>query len=361
MAQRNQLSWGELRVGLFVLAGVTLLIMATFYVTGFGILSSKYGLITYLPEVSQLTKGAPVRLDGIDVGSVDDISVNPALGTEKEASKKSIVVSLRINSKFKENIRTDSRASLITEGLLGNRYVNISRGFSGDPLKNGDVVEGESEKGINTLVAQGANLAQHLNALSDNLNGLIDDVRAGHGSLGKFITDPTAYNNFNGVSAKINTLLGNVEAGQGTLGKLYTNDELYNRFNSAAGRVDSVLGAVQQQKGSLGKFIYDPSIHDNVSQFIGKSNAMLDDVHAGKGTLGKLVTDDSLFTKWKDAGENVATATAKFNSNQSTVGKLFTDPQLYDNLTGLTGDMRLLMNDFRQNPKKFLRVKFSIF
>jgi phospholipid/cholesterol/gamma-HCH transport system substrate-binding protein len=88
---------------------------------------------------------------------------------------------------------------------------------------------------------------------------------------------------------------------------------------------------------------------------------MLDDVHAGKGTLGKLVTDDSLFTRWKDAGENVATATAKFNSNQNTVGKLFTDPQLYDNLTGLTGDMRLLLNDFRQNPKKFLRVKFSVF
>ncbi|HLW98366.1 MAG TPA: MlaD family protein [Candidatus Acidoferrales bacterium] len=361
MAQRNQLSWGELRVGLFVLAGVTLLIMATFYVTGFGILASKYGLITYLPEVSQLTKGAPVRLDGIDVGSVDDISVNPALGNEKEASKKSIVVSLRINSKYKENIRTDSRASLITEGLLGNRYVNITRGFSGVPLKNGDVVEGESEKGINTLVAQGANLAQHLNALSDNLNGLIDDVRAGHGSLGRFITDPTAYNNFNGVSSKLNNMLANVEAGQGMIGKLYTSDDLYNKFNSATGRFDNILGAVQQQKGTAGKLIYDSSLHDNMNQFIGKGNAMFDDIHAGKGTLGKLVTDDSLFSKWREAGENVSTATAKFNSNQNTVGKLFTDPQLYDNITGLTGDMRLLLNDFRQNPKKFLRVKFSIF
>src|SRR5579863_1506014 len=104
MAQRNQLSWGELRVGLFVLAGVTLLIMATFYVTGFGILTSKYGLITYLPEVSGLTTGAPVRLDGIDVGSVDDIKVNSALGQGKDASSKSIVVSLRINTKFKDNI-----------------------------------------------------------------------------------------------------------------------------------------------------------------------------------------------------------------------------------------------------------------
>lgn len=361
MPQRNQLTWGELRVGLFVLAGVTVLIVAIFYVTGFGVLTSKYGLKTYLPEVSGLTTGAPVRLDGIDVGSVNDIRVNSALGEGKDAGKKSIVVSLRINSSFKENIRDDSRAALITEGLLGNRYVNITRGFTGNPLKNGDVVQGESERGINTLVEQGADLAQHLNALSDNLNGLIDDVRSGHGSLGKLITDPTAYDNFSGVSSKINSMLGNMEAGHGTLGKIYTNDELYNRFNSVAGKVDSVLGAVQQQKGSLGKFIYDPSIHDNVSQLVGKGNSLLDDVHAGKGTLGKLVTDDTLFMKYREAGENLATATAKFNSNQTTVGKLFSDPQLYDNLTGLTGDMRLLMNDFRQNPKKFLHVKFSVF
>jgi len=47
--------------------------------------------------------------------------------------------------------------------------------------------------------------------------------------------------------------------------------------------------------------------------------------------------------------------------NTTTAGKLFSGPKLYDDLAGLTGDMRLLIGDFRQNPKKFLRVKFSIF
>lgn len=361
MPQSNQLTWGELRVGIFVLAGVTLLIVAIFYVTGFEVFTSKYRLITYLPEVSGLTDGAPVRLDGIDVGSVEAIKVNSTLGQEENKSEKSIVVTLGISSKFKENIRTDSRASLITEGLLGNRYVNITRGFTGDALNPGAVVPGEGEKGINTLVAQGADLAQHLNALSDNLNGLIDDVRAGKGTLGKFITDNAAYNNFSDVAAKMNSMLTTVQAGEGTFGKLYTSDELYRKFNSGAGRADSVLAAIQEQKGTLGKFIYDPSLHDNANKFIAKGSAMLDDIHNGKGTIGKLATDDSLFTKLKEASENISTATSKFNSDQTTVGKLFNDPKLYDNLTGLTGDMRLLLNDFRQNPKKFLRVKFSIF
>ncbi len=84
-------------------------------------------------------------------------------------------------------------------------------------------------------------------------------------------------------------------------------------------------------------------------------------MRAGKGTLGKLATDDSLFAQYKQAGENLSTATAKMNSNQNSIGKFFDDPKLYDNFTGLAGDMRLLVGDFRKDPKKFLHVKFSVF
>jgi len=118
---------------------------------------------------------------------------------------------------------------------------------------------------------------------------------------------------------------------------------------------------VQAQKGSLGKFVYDPSIHENAKQFIEKGNALMTDVRAGKGTLGKLTTDETFYEKWRTVGTNLESATAKLNSNQTTAGKFFSDPQFYDNMTGLAGDMRLLLGEFRQNPKKFLRVKFSIF
>ena len=70
-------------------------------------------------------------------------------------------------------------------------------------------------------------------------------------------------------------------------------------------------------------------------------NAMIGDIRAGKGSLGKLATDDALYNKLRDTSTNVANATAKLNDNTTTAGKLFSDPQLYDNLTGLTGDLRL--------------------
>jgi phospholipid/cholesterol/gamma-HCH transport system substrate-binding protein len=88
---------------------------------------------------------------------------------------------------------------------------------------------------------------------------------------------------------------------------------------------------------------------------------MITDVRAGKGTLGKLATDDTLYEKLRESSANIASATAKLNDNTTTAGKLFSDPKLYDNLSGLTGDMRLLIGEFRQNPKKFLHIKVSVF
>ena len=105
----------------------------------------------------------------------------------------------------------------------------------------------------------------------------------------------------------------------------------------------------------------DPTLHDEATKFLNNGNGLLADARGGKGTLGKLITDDSLFKKYDDIGTNLSSVTHKLDGNEGTLGKFFNDPQLYDNLTGLTGDMRLLMKDFRQDPKKFLRVKFAIF
>jgi len=92
-----------------------------------------------------------------------------------------------------------------------------------------------------------------------------------------------------------------------------------------------------------------------------KANSMLADVRAGKGSAGKFVTDDAAYNNFRDASANLRDATAKLNSNQGTAGKFFSDPALYDNLTGLAGDMRLMISDFRQNPKRFLHVKLAVF
>jgi phospholipid/cholesterol/gamma-HCH transport system substrate-binding protein len=357
MAQRKQLSWTELRVGVFVLVGLAILALGIFYVTGAGTLGPKTRLITYLPEVEGLEVGAPVRLDGVAIGSVQSISLTP----HPQDAAHNITLVLRIDKRYQNDVRTDSTASLITEGLLGNRYVTISRGLTGAVIPPNGVLPGKEEAAMKQMVERGADLMQNLGALSNDLRGIVDQVHKGNGTLGKLMNDPSLYDHLNSTAGKMDSLVASIQQGQGTAGKLFASDELYNKANSAIGHADDVISAVRDQQGTVGKLIYDPSVFNSAKDFMEKGNGLFGDVRAGKGTLGKLATDDTLYTNLKDASANVRDATAKINSDRGTVGKFFSDPAFYDNMTGLSGDLRLMVNDFRQNPKKFLHIKLGLF
>jgi len=337
MAQRKQLTWAELRVGIFVLAGLFIVMVAVFYVTGgTGLFGSRYRLYTELPEVEGMKTGAPVNLDGIEIGNVQSISLN----SNARDRLHSVRLVLRIDKKYQSQIRTDSTASLVTQGLLGDRYVTIKRGITGSVIPNKGEIPGVEEKAIQQVVEQ---------------------IQNGSGTLGKFMNDPSFYNNLNETAAKFNAMATSIQQGQGSAGKLIASDELYNKVDATMDDVHDVTSALREQKGSLGKLIYDPSAYDEIKNVAQKGDALLSDVRQGKGTLGKLATDETLYANVREASADLRDATAKLNSNQGTLGRFFSDPQLYDNLTGLTGDMRLLVNDFRKNPKKFLHIKLGVF
>jgi len=357
MAQRRQLTWAELRVGIFVLAGLFIAMVAVFYVTGAGFIGPKYRLITHLPEVEGMKSGAPVDLDGIEIGNVQSVSLTP----NPKDRLHSVTLVLRVDKKYQDQIRSDSTASLVTQGLLGDRYVTISRGLTGSVIPPNGEIPGEEEKAIKQVVARSADLLQNLSDLTDDVREVVEKVQGGKGTLGKLMNDPSLYNNLNDTTSRIDSMVTSVQQGQGTVGKLVNSDELYKKVDAAAAHIENATAAVSDQKGTLGKLIYDPSAYDDIKGIAHNGDALLSDVRAGKGTLGKLATDDALYANVRDASANVRDATAKLNSNQGTAGKFFTDPALYDNMTGLSGDMRLLISDFRQNPKKFLHIKLGIF
>ena len=162
MAQRKQLTWTELRVGLFVLVGLAVLAVGIFYVTGAGVFGPKYHLKTYMPEVSGLAPGAPVRLDGVDIGNVDQIKIVPREHGKTPDRLHNIEVGMKLDRKYENDILTDSAAQLVTEGLLGNRYVNLQRGYTGVPLKEGQVVPATQEKAIKEVMERSADVLENL-------------------------------------------------------------------------------------------------------------------------------------------------------------------------------------------------------
>lgn len=357
MAQRKQLTWSELRVGIFVLVGLVILAVAILYVTGAAFFGPKYQLVTYVAEAGDLQEGAPVTLDGVQIGNIASIRLTP----HPQNRTHGVTLLLRVSKKYQPDIRTDSRATLVTHGLLGDRYVNVSRGLTGSVIPDNGVLASQETPDIQQVVQSSADVMRNLNALTEDVRSTVDKVQNGNGTIGKFMNDPSLYNHLNDTVSRLDAVATSIQQGQGTLGKLATSDDVYNKVDAAAGHLENVTAALSSQKGTLGKLIYDPRAYDNLNGMAQKGNTLLGDIREGKGTLGKLATDDQLYTNLRDASANIRDVTGKLNSGQGTMGKFFTDPQLYDNLTGLTGDARVLMNDFRKNPKKFLRIKLGIF
>ena len=361
MAQRKQITWGELRVGLFVLVGLLILAVAIFYVTGAGFLGPKYRLKTYLPTVSGLSTGAPVRLDGVEIGNVEKIRLVPRQPGKPPDRMHNIEVDIRIDSKYQGDILTDSTATLVTEGLLGNRYVNVQRGYSGVPLKEGQAIPGAEEKAITEVVERSADVLANLKALSEEIQDIVSEVHEGKGTIGKLLNDDRAYNHLNSILAKGDQIVSDVQSGQGTLGKLLMTDELYTKVDKGVDNVNTILADVRAQKGTIGKLLYDPSLYDQAKSALDNGNNIMGDIRAGKGTLGKLATDETLYNKLRETSDNLSEATSKLNKSDNTAGKLFSDPQLYDNLAAASGELRTFLTEFRKNPKKYLTVKMSFF
>ena len=361
MARSKQLTWSELRVGLFVLVGLLILAFGIFYVTGQGVWGPKYRLNTFLPEVAGLATGAPVRLDGVEIGNVDRITLVPREHGKTPDKMHNVEIGMRLDRRYQNDILTDSVATLVTEGLLGNRYVNIQRGYTGVPLKDGQAVPGGEEKAIKEVVERSADVLANLQALSEQIQDIVGDVKKGRGTIGKLLTDDQAYKHLNSILTKGDQIASTVQSGQGTIGKLVMTDEMSNKVENTVDQVNTILADLRAQKGTLGKLLYDPTLYDQAKEAISNSNAVIGDVRAGKGTLGKLATDETLYNKLRDTSSNLSEATSKLNKDNNTAGKLFNDPQLYDNLSNLSGEMRSLLADFRKNPKKFLTIKLVLF
>ena len=361
MARSKQLTWSELRVGLFVLVGLLILAVAIFYVTGAGVFGPKYRLKTYLPEVSGLATGAPVRLDGVEIGNVERINIVPRESGKPPDRMHNIEVVMKLDRRYQSDVLTDSVATAVTEGLLGNRYINVQRGYTGTPLKDGQAIPGTEEKAIKEVVERSADVLANLKALSGDVQDLIAGVQEGKGTLGKLLTDDRAYNHLNSILAKGDEIATNIQSGQGTVGRLLMKDEMADKIQNTVDQLNTMLADLRAQKGTLGKLLYDPTLYDEAKKALDNGNGMIGDIRAGKGTLGKLATDETLYNKLRDTSSNLSEATSKLNRNDNTAGKLFSDPQLYDNLTGLTADMRTFIAEFRKNPKKYLSIKLSFF
>ena len=358
MPQRQKVTWAQLRVGVLVIVSLTVLAIGIFFISGqVGFLSRRYVLKTYFSSASDLHEGAEVRLAGIAVGNVDKVTISSFSDPNR-----AVEVDMGISRKFQKQIRTDSSATIETVGLLGESYIDISRGTQDQPvLPPGGVVRGREQPDIKQIVQNTNDVITNLRDVSAKLSDISSEIQKGHGTLGKIIYDQELYNKINKTADSVQSIVADVQEGHGTLGKFLTDETLYQKATASVDRLNQIMDQVQHGNGSMAKFINDPALYDNLKQASAQATALMDNINAGKGTLGKLAVDPTLYNKMNDTLGHVDTVATRIDNGEGTLGKLSTDPSLFNSLNQSAASLRDFLTEFRKNPKKYLTLHMHIF
>jgi phospholipid/cholesterol/gamma-HCH transport system substrate-binding protein len=358
MPQQERVAWAQLRVGVMVIVGLAILAVGIFFISGqVGFFTKRYSLKTYLSEASGLREGAEVRLAGVAVGNVKRVQISPYTDRSR-----AVEIIMAVSRNYQQEIRADSVASIETVGLLGESYVNITRGGrSQEVLPDGGVLKSSEGAEIKQVVQNADDVIVNLRVLSAQLNNITGELQAGKGSIGKLIYDQTLYNHMNATAAKLDQMVTNLDEGKGSLGKLMADESFYNNATSTFDRFNKLLDDMQHGQGSIAKFISDPSVYNNVNHLVAQANSLFDGVNQGRGTLGKLATDSQLYDRANDVFDRFDKISARMAEGQGTLGKLSTDPTLYNNLSDSSKSMKDFLTEFKKSPKKYLTIKLNIF
>jgi phospholipid/cholesterol/gamma-HCH transport system substrate-binding protein len=360
MKRSNQIGWAQVRGGVFIFLALL------FFAGGVMLMGQKTkmfvnkgSLRVVMSDVVGLKIGAPVWLAGVDVGLVTDI----LFADPKNSNQVSIDIEVDTNALKK--IGNDSKITIKTRGLMGEKYVDIlpSKHYSDNPPSQ---LQG-------TAAAKLDDVIQKAGDAFDKVNGIIDNINQGKGTLGKLNKDETLYSNIARLAVEMKELIVTINHGEGTLGKLNRDPDPYNKLVSILNRADQTLRDIQESDGTLNKLIYDKSLYDKLVALSDKSTQAADDVRnlnkkimSKEGTVGLLLNDRefydkgiSLLTRAESSVKAIEEVTAKVKNSDGTAGKLVNDKALYDKMNKMVDDLDALVKDFKEHPRKY--IKFSLF
>jgi phospholipid/cholesterol/gamma-HCH transport system substrate-binding protein len=362
----------KFRVGLFVL-----LALATFlggvYALGARarLFEARYTIHADFTEVGGLVEGATVRLAGVQIGRVSAVNLPPQPGGK-------VRVDLTIGRRFSDRIRKNSVARIETQGLLGDRIVEITVGdASAPPVAPGEVLASRDPADFGRVIAAGAETAKNVAALADalretadqiNKSKMIEDAASTVNKLGRVVDqvergrgwahtllyeEPIALRRVNELIATTQTLVERVEKGQGAAGVLVSPESTASakRFVAAMDRLSAMVEQPDREQGLLPGLLFDPkykAVLDDLRVVSHNLRVISDRVAGGKGTLGSLVADSeddgTLSLTMQDlrtAVANLKSISVKINEGEGTVGLLIADPTIYERLvTILDGAQR---------------------
>ncbi len=346
MPRTRSLAWSELKIGVLTIAAIAIAALLIFSLTGTkGFPWQRYSLKTRLGNVAGLAPGSPVRIAGVEVGSV----------TEVEFSGESVVVTFQVRENYRPLITSNSVARLGSVSLLGESAVDVTPSSTGDPIPDwGYVPQGKAAAAL-------ADMTDQASQGIGELTGLITDMRSGKGTVGKLMTDDQLYVELNRFVTTASALTDNLRSGRGSIGKLLNDPATANALEATLANIETMTRQINAGEGSLGKLLKDESFSRSLTSATTNLDALVAGMNNGEGTIGKLAKDPALFNRLNSVTERLDTLVTRLNDGEGTAGQLLKDKQLYENMNKVTNELSALIAEITKDPKKYLNVKVSIF
>ncbi len=253
------------KVGILIVAGVVLFGVGLFLIgSSKQLFTHHYSIYTEFNNIASITKGANVRVSGMDAGTIDNIGI-PGTPSDKFRMK------LKVDEKFRHIIREDSLATIATEGMVGNQFVEIKKGTDSSPECNpGCTIKSQEAASISQLMQQGNEIADQIKSTIKDLKGRADVAMGnitdltGHADEAiKNVTPAVQKIASNGVriSGNVNEIVAEVKSGQGAAGKLLTDQktaqdvttivsnvkETTTNADDASGKADKIIAEIQRK------------------------------------------------------------------------------------------------------------------
>ncbi|HYE90559.1 MAG TPA: MlaD family protein [Terriglobales bacterium] len=363
----------KLKVGIFVL--VTLgIFLGVIYMLGARarLFEARYEIHAEFSDVGGLQEGATVRLAGVQIGRVGGVAL-----PEQPGGK--VRVTLRIAKQFSDRIRQDSKARIVTQGLLGDRIVELTVGSAqAAVVPGGAVVPSEDPVDIAHVIGQGAGTVRSVAALAESLRETaetfqksqvmeklaqtVDGARKVTEQVGRIADraekgpglahtliyqEPIALRRVNDLITSTQEILARVERGEGAAGVLTSAEstKAAKKLVAAMERFGAIADRPAGDEGLLTALLFDPkykSVLEDLQRVAHNFRDVSDRLAGGKGTLGGLLKDEPADASIRTASQdlqatlaNLRAITEKINEGEGTLGALIADPTIYERLSAV--------------------------
>lgn len=308
----------EVKTGILIIAAILIAFFGINFLKGNDFFSTTNTYYSVYENVDGLRKSNSIIINGVTVGKVDNVKLNPQ-------NPKEILVKFSIENNLKIN---KNSVAQIEGDLLGTKFITIALGDSKEIAKNNDTLNGELEaslsESINKAVAP----------VKDKVETLISSVDTIITSL-NYVLDDQTRNDLKKSFVSVKLALGNIESSTRMLAELVKNQ---------SGNINNTLGNVEL-------------FTENLAGYNNKINSTLQNVSDISDSLKNIQLAKTVREVNKSM-EALNKILANAEAGNGSLGKLLKDEKLYENLEKTSRHLDELIVDLNKNPQNY--VKFSL-